>query len=286
MPESPEPYRLRIALEAGVGTCLWAANSAAHARFGYAVSLADLPLTPQTARAAAALIARFGANAAPQSEADIDTGSTLFGGEVAAAAFAGEIQELCARLGTDLGPNFLVEHDFVDLAAQARFGWNRRWTVRAAVGALIGSAGVGWFAYIIAFRGFGDLSHEGRAILALAFAAFGLLFFAAGVTYVLASRDLAPVVVIDEAGVLDRRLSAAPIAWSRLASVTPLQHGGQLMLALNVQAPTAQPLPRNPLWIVNRLAARMTGSPELAIKLTGLSADLASLLAEVTRRRR
>lgn len=286
MPQSPEPYRLRIALEAGVSTCLWAANPAAHARYGYAVSLADLPLTDETSTVAVGLIARFDSIAKPQGNTELDTESTLFSGEAFAADFAGEIQKLSERLQADLGPQFLVEHDFTELSHRAQFGWDRVWTARAALGSLVGGAAISWFAYAIAFGGFGDLSAEGRVILALVFAAFGLLFFAASVTYALASRDLEPVVVVDVSGVLDRRLSVAPIPWEAIGSVTPLQRGGQLLLTLNVKAPKAQPLPRNPLWFVNRMAARITGNPELAIKLTGLSADLPILLAEVTRRRR
>ena len=286
LPDSPEPYRLRIALEAGVSTCLWSANAAAHARYGYAVSLADLPLAPDTSAAAAALISRFDAIAAPQSQAEVDTGATLFGGEAAAAGFADEIQRLSARLQADLGPGFLVEHDFDAPDRRAIIGWNRIWTRRATLGSLVASAAISWFAYAIAFDGFGDLSGEGRIILSLTFAAFGALFLAASVTYGLASYDLGSVVTIDASGVLDRRLSSAPIPWERIGSVTPLQHGGQLMLTLNVKDPRAQRLPRNPLWIVNRLAARIGGQPELAIKLTGLDTDLPLLLAEVTRRRR
>ena len=285
MPDSLEPYRLRIALEAGVRGCLWSANPAAHSRFGYAVSMADLSLSRETLAAAAALIARFDAIAPAQGQTGIDTGSTLFGGEAAAAEFAGEVQRLGERLQDELGPGFLIEHNFTDFTRRVEFGWDRRWTARAAVTSLLMAGAITWFAHAIAFKGFGALSGEGRVLLALTFAAFGLLFFAASTTYVLASRDRAPVVVVDPAGVLDRRLSRAPIPWAWIGSVTPLQHGSQLMLTLNVKAPKAQPLPRNPLWIVNRLAARISGAPELAVKLTGLGADLPLLLAEVTRRR-
>ncbi len=285
MAQLPEPFRLRIALEAGSGVCLWAANPPVHARFGYAVRVDDLPIGADTAAAITVLIARHDAAADPDFDPEGLTGPTLFGGEPAARPFADEIEALRRRLQDELGPDFLVEHDFEPDAGPAVFSWNRRWTLKAAVFSLPMAALCLWFTYVLAFEGFGDFGGSHRAILAAMFGAFGLLFLASAVTYALASRDPSPVVVIDAAGVLDRRLSRAATPWDRIESVTPIQNGGQLMLALNLDRPKTMPLPRNPLWRINRLSARLIGQPELAVKLTGLAADLPGLLAAVTRRR-
>ena len=286
MPKVFEPYRLSIFLEAASGVCLWSANPPAQERFGYAVRPEDLTLSPQAAAAIEALVARYDAATA---DAEFDplsiTGPLLLGDEAAASSYAEEIEALRQRLQAELGPAFLIEHQFQPAAGPVTFGWNRGWTVKAALGSLPMAALSLWMAYTIAFEEFGDLSASGRMILPVMFAAFGLLFIGTAVTYALASRDAAPVVVIDETGVLDRRLSSAPAPWSQIASVTPIQTGGQLMLALNLDHPKTLALPPNPLWRVNRISARLLGRPELSVKLTGLDGDLQQLLTAVTRPR-
>lgn len=286
MAKVAEPYRLQIVLEAASGVCLWSANPPAQDRFGYAVRPEDLGLSPEAAAAIAALIARYdAATDDAQFDPESITGPMLFGGEAAAAPFADEIEALRRRLQAELGPAFLIEHGFQPASEPVTFGWNHGWTLKAALGSLVMAGLSLWMAYAIGFEGFGDLRVSSRPILAAMFALFGLLFVATTVTYALAGRDGGAVVVIDDAGVLDRRLSSAPAPWSQIASVTPIQVGGQLMLALNLAHPQGLPLPPNPLWRVNRLCARLLGRPELAVKLTGLDGDLQQLLAAVTRAR-
>ena len=50
-------YRLRYFFDAGSGTCLWAADAATEARYGYAVGLDALPLSDETRAALGRLIA-------------------------------------------------------------------------------------------------------------------------------------------------------------------------------------------------------------------------------------
>lgn len=50
-------YRLRYFFDAGSGTCLWAADAATEARYGYAVGLHALPLSDATRAVLERLIA-------------------------------------------------------------------------------------------------------------------------------------------------------------------------------------------------------------------------------------
>lgn len=160
-------------------------------------------------------------------------------------------------------------------------GWNRRWTAMAAVASMAMVGLSGWFAQAILFKGFGDLTASGHLMLGIFFGVFALLFVGVAITYALASFDSAPVIIINESGVHDRRLSSAVVAWADIDTLTPMQHGGQLMLALGVKQPRRQPLPRNPLWLVNRLSARMLGRQELAVKLVGISATPRAVYASI-----
>lgn len=159
-------------------------------------------------------------------------------------------------------------------------GWNRGWTALAALGSLVAIAGAAWFTKAVGFEGFGDIDLFERVVRTAMFAAFTLLFSGTAVTYALASFDASPVVVVNRDGVHDRRLTRAPIHWSQITSVEPREHGGQLMLLINVVDPQRLPLPANPLWLVNRLSGRMAGA-ELSVKATGLAAGLPDLIAAV-----
>lgn len=165
-----------------------------------------------------------------------------------------------------------------------RIGWNRRWVTRAAVGSLPMAALSGWFAYALAFEGFGDLSPHGRMLLAAMFAAFALLFCGTAATYAMARLKPADVLVLGPEGLHDRRLTRDPIPWAAILSLTPLQRGPQLMLLLNVADAKLWPGPRHPLWAVNRAAARLTGWSGLAVKVTGLEIDLSTLIDAIQRR--
>lgn len=274
-------FRLRLFLEGGSGICLWADNEATKDRFGYGVASTALPVSDLLKARIEQLIWRYEAACAGVARDPAeDLGPTLFGPEPQAAAFAVEISVLARDLGEALGPDFAVVHGFTP-AAPLAVGWNRRWTARAAVGAVAMSCVSLWFSWAIAFDGLGALSPGGRWILAAMFAAFALLFVGAAITYARASFDRSPVVVIGPEGIHDRRLSREPSPWSLISSGMPVQHGGQLMLVLNLNVSRWPVLPDNLLWRVNQLSARLTGAPALAVKMTGLDASLADILTAV-----
>lgn len=166
-------------------------------------------------------------------------------------------------------------------APAAAIGWNRRWTAVAAVGAAAASVTCARLAWLIAMRGYGDLSPFGHVTFAALFAVFAVLFVAVTVTYALASGDHAPVLVIDRVGVHDRRLSRAPVAWSAIADAVPVQIGLQAMVVLDVDTPHRWPLPANPLWAINRLCARLLGCPQFMIKTNALATCPSEVMAAI-----
>jgi hypothetical protein len=275
------PYRIRIAFEACSGICLWADNAATKERFGYSITTHDLHIDPSLRARIEALIARVeAADVGTPPEPESGMGETLFGYEPEAAQFAGEVDVMAAYLRDALGPDFEIVHDF-DPAVPFSIGWNRRWTVGAALVSVPLVAMCGWLCQAMLFHGFGDYSDSHRTILGVMFGAFGLLFVGVALTYARASFDEGAVLSLDKAGVHDRRLTKSPIPWAAVDSVMPIQKGAQMMLALNVEKPSVFGLPANPLWAINRLSARMTGQPELSIKATGLAADINAILHAV-----
>jgi len=277
-----EPYRLRFALEAGAGVCLWAANDRAKALFGYAVGLDSLPVPADLDSRLRRLMSRFdGASAAQAAPPDSAVGAVLFGYEPEAAALADEVVACVRELRAALGPAFVIEHDFASPEAAFRAGWNRRWTPMAALGGVGFCLLSAWLVNALAFESFGSVSPFSRVLLTVMFAAFALLFAAVAATYVLATFDAAPVVIVDGRGVFDRRLSREPIAWSDITSMMPLMKGGQLMLVLGVAG--RRRLPANPLWVVNRLSARLSGT-EFAVRMTGLDTSIQAVIEAIQAR--
>lgn len=93
----------RFFLDAGAGTCLWAANLAARETFGYAVDHRRLPLADATRAALDALVARH--------DASLDWDDPGGPGPWTArdrAAFAAEARAVLARLRTELPPGWTV----------------------------------------------------------------------------------------------------------------------------------------------------------------------------------
>jgi uncharacterized protein YjbI with pentapeptide repeats len=164
------------------------------------------------------------------------------------------------------------------LGAKASFGWKRRWLTIAAPGAALAGAFAGWMGWLIWTDQMGDFELSHKVILTLMMGAFALLLLTAGFTYLLALFDPRPVVILDAAGVHDRRLTDAPVSWSDLRSLGPMQMNGQDMLALEVERPQRYGLSRYPLFAVNRLSARLLRRPELVIRLTGLDADMQGVI--------
>ena len=285
MSSGVEPYRLRFALEAGSGICLWSDNDRAKSLFGYAVGLEALPLPEALAERLRALMARFDAaapaGADPHLGPDAIIGPTLFGHEPAASALAGEAQACVRDLRAALGPAFAVASDFDAAAEPFRAGWNRRWTPIASLGGVGFCLLSAWFVHALAFESFGSVSSFSRVVLTAMFAAFALLFAAVAVTYLLATFDASPVVIVDERGVHDRRLSRQTIAWSDIGSLMPLMKGGQLMLVMGVSG--RRGLPLNPLWAVNRLSARLSGT-EFAVRMTGLDTSIQTVIEAIQAR--
>lgn len=176
------------------------------------------------------------------------------------------------------------EPDRPGLAAAAtpfNAGWNRRWTPLAALGGVGFCLLSAWFVHALAFESFGSVSSFSRVLLTAMFAAFALLFAAVAVTYLLATFDASPVVIVDHGGVHDRRLSRRPIAWSDINGLMPLMKGGQLMLVMGVVGRSE--LPANPLWVANRLSARLSGT-EFAVRMTGLDTSLQTVIEAIQAR--
>jgi hypothetical protein len=276
LPSAAQPYRLRIVLAATGGTCLWAVDEPTRIRLGYAVAAESLPISAELKERIAGLIQRYEEMAADEPEQpDQPFGPHLFGYEAAAKAFP-EIPGVAEALQRELGPEFEISHDFAE-PPRLVVGWNQRWARFAAIFGLAMMVLAGWFAYAIAFRGFGSFPGIRSELLVAMFAAFTLLFIAVTITYALASRDDAPVVIIDREGIFDRRLSRRTIAWREITALQPVWQGSGSVLIVSVAAPRSIPSPRNPLWAVNRLAGRLLGRPGLTIKMIGLYAHFADL---------
>ncbi|MDB5439596.1 MAG: hypothetical protein JWM33_2023 [Caulobacteraceae bacterium] len=231
----------------------------------------------------------IGADATGADLTDTDlSGATLDHADLRGARLERTKLDGASLIGTRLGeaPPKPFDED-LDLSPEAKaeretleVGWRRAWLVRAVPGAVAIAALSGWMAQQLILGTLGsDLSPSGRFILGAMFLAFTLLLGGAALTYGLSLFDKAAVVRLGPAGLEDRRLSAAPIPWSELIAVTPMLHGGQSMLALSLAKPKAYPLPRNPLWAVNRLSARLLGRPELSLRMTGLDAELPTLVS-------
>lgn len=273
-------YSFRIVFEAGSGLCLWSANDAARLRFGHAVDLDLLPLDWSIRAQMADLAARCEA-VLPVDAAEPGSlsGHTLFGYEPAAAAFATEVSALAVGLREGLGLGFHIAHDFEAPAEDLQVGWNRRWISRAAVSSLAMAVLTGWFAYAIGLDGLGvDLSASGRLMLAAMFLTFAALCMGTAVTYGLALAGRGVVLTLDAAGLHDRRLTRRPIPWPAITAVIPLQRGGQLMLALQVEDARKLPGPRHPLWALNRASARLTRGADLAVNVASLDISPQTLM--------
>lgn len=106
-PPVPGPrYVLRYFFDAGSGTCLWAANDAARAAFGYAVDLRALPLAPDTRDGLTRLVQRFDGSI----DWD-DPGGASPWGTAARETFARAAAEGLARLRGDLSGHGFLVHD-------------------------------------------------------------------------------------------------------------------------------------------------------------------------------
>lgn len=159
--------------------------------------------------------------------------------------------------------------------------WRRRWLARAiGIAAAVGMMTLA-MAVAIAGYGFGDFGGDRRAILAAMFAAFALLLTAAAITYLVELVRFRWIVRLDDAGLHDRRLSRAAVPWRDIRAAVPVRHGMQWMLALDIADPRGVALPRNPLWQVNRLAARILGNPEMSVRITGLDTDLFAMMQAI-----
>lgn len=94
---------LRFFLDAGAGTCLWAASAAARARFGYAVEHQALPVSAGLRAALDGLAARY--------DAGFDMDDPAGPGRWSAAeraAFAAEARAVLARLRGELPAGWTV----------------------------------------------------------------------------------------------------------------------------------------------------------------------------------
>ncbi len=167
----------------------------------------------------------------------------------------------------------------------ANFGWRRAWLLKACSGSLIVASIAAMMAIAIAWQGFGDFGLDRRIIFAAAFVAFAVLLLATAATYVLEALRPRWVVSVGDAGLHDRRVSCLPIRWEVIRAVVPVQHGMQLLLALDVETPRTVPLSTNPVWRLNRLASRLLGNPELTVRVTGLDADLFAVMHAIEARR-
>lgn len=159
--------------------------------------------------------------------------------------------------------------------------WKRGWLMRAAPGSLALGVLSAWFASDIAANGLSDWHGFSRWLIFAVFAAFGLLLTGAGLTYLVALFDPRAPVTLGPEGLRDRRLTARPVPWNDLLGLTLHGDGGQAVVALNVARPGAYGWPANPLWIVNRLAARLLGRPQIGVKLTGLDTTPQALVAAI-----
>lgn len=163
--------------------------------------------------------------------------------------------------------------------------WQRRWLRRAIIVSAAFGLLAATIAVVVAAYGFGDFGDDRRAIFTAMFGAFAVLLLWAAATYATELIRSDWVVCLDDAGLLDRRLSRVPLPWHDIGGLVPVQHGMQLMLALGVADPRSVPMPRNPLWRINRLAARMLGNPELSVRITGLDIDLFAMMHAIDDRR-
>ncbi len=189
--------------------------------------------------------------------------------------------------GANLQQANLEGADLQDTVADRRvtptrhFAWRRGWLLSASSGSGAMAVLSGWMAWQVGMRGFGDLSVPGHVIIFAVLGAFALILGAASITYLLALFDRRAVVLILPSGIHDRRLSFDSVAWEDLRGFMPFVYNGQTMLALDVANPAGRGLPRNPLWALNRLSARMLGRPEFAIRMNGLDGDLQAMILAI-----
>lgn len=163
--------------------------------------------------------------------------------------------------------------------------WRRGWLIKAFVGAVAGAVVTAGFSYAIAMQGFGDFALDRRVIVVAMFAAFALLLSGVAVTYAIELLRPAPVLKLSDQGLFDRRVSRRPVPWPSIRGVAPIQHGVSLILALDVTEPRRIAPPVNPVWRINRRAARLLGNPELTLRLNGLDIDLFALLRAIEEHR-
>ena len=98
-------YVLRFFFDYG-GTCLWAANDAARERFGYAVDLAELPISDELRAALVRACERFDTSL----NWDDPTGPSPWS-EQESAEFRGSADRLLARLREALGSAFEIRDE-------------------------------------------------------------------------------------------------------------------------------------------------------------------------------
>ncbi|MES2496523.1 MAG: hypothetical protein V4618_10430 [Pseudomonadota bacterium] len=153
--------------------------------------------------------------------------------------------------------------------------------MKTFVGAVAGAAVTTGFAYAIALQGFGDFALDRRIIFVALFTTFALLLGGVAITYAIEVLGPSPVLTLSDQGMFDRRVSRQPVPWRLIRGVAPIQHGMSLMLALDVTEPQRISPPVNPVWRINRRAARLLGNPELTLRLNGLDIDLFALLRAI-----
>lgn len=103
-------YTLRYFFDHGSGTILWSSNPAAHARFGYAIHLAALPIPEQLRERAQALCTLFDTSLNPTYPPDPSPWRAA-----ECAQFNKSAEALFAQLCEALAPTFLVTNAFEPL---------------------------------------------------------------------------------------------------------------------------------------------------------------------------
>jgi hypothetical protein len=97
-------YRLKYMFDAGSGICLWAANDAAHGRFGYPVDADGLPLSEGLSARVRRLLEWYDRGL----DWD-DPGGPSPWDAAEEARFGAEARAVLAALRAELGPEFEIE---------------------------------------------------------------------------------------------------------------------------------------------------------------------------------
>ncbi len=157
------------------------------------------------------------------------------------------------------------------MSVRTEFYWSRR--------------NVGWIGALTAFvASFGVLlivfGDEGAQVLGYGWIA---VFVALFVSLIRKSRSLLPVITVDERGLFDRRGFNAPIPWSDIGDVEPLEVEGMTVVGVNL---TEQALDKaRPLLRWMKWSNRLLRMPTFSISMHPLDGSAEDLIAAIAHHR-